>query len=152
MANTYTQIYLHMVFAVASREALIAPEWKNDLYRYMTGAFQKRGHKIIAIGGMPDHVHVFIGYKITDPVPDMVQSIKIQSSRWVNDHKLTRCKFAWQSGYGAFSYSRDRIPSISNYISNQESHHKNVTFINEYQRILRQCGIDYNPQFLFNEI
>ncbi|MDE7444085.1 MAG: IS200/IS605 family transposase [Muribaculaceae bacterium] len=152
MANTYTQIYLHLVFAVSSRMALITSEWQNDLYRYMAGAFQQRGHKILAIGGMPDHIHILIGYKITDPIPNMVQSIKLQSSKWINEHRLSLNKFAWQSGYGVFSYSRDRIDQIIKYINNQEKHHRTKPFMLEYQQILSKCDIEYKSEYIFSPI
>jgi len=103
MANTYTQIHLHFVFAVKYRGAIIDKTWKENLYRYITGIVQANNHKLLAINGMPDHIHLFVGMRPTQSVSDLLQDIKGSSSKWINDNKLVKGKFEWQEGYGAFS-------------------------------------------------
>jgi putative transposase len=121
MANTYTQIYIQFVFAVQNRASLINQEWEPDLYQYITGIFQNKSHKMIAINGMPDHIHIFIGYKPTDPIPELIKVVKSESSKWINQNRLVRYRFQWQKGYGAFSYSRSHIDSVYRYIQNQKT-------------------------------
>jgi putative transposase len=87
MANTYTQCYVHLVFAVKHRDALIKKEWKNDLEKYVTGIVQKYKHKMLAIGAMPDHIHIFIGYNVNQLIPDLVEEIKTSSSAWIKENR-----------------------------------------------------------------
>ena len=147
MANTYTQIYMHIVFAVNSRKALINNEWKQELYKYMAGACKNRNHFVHAIGGTADHVHLLIGMSPTDSISQFVQSLKVQSSKWINDRFL-HGDFSWQSGYGAFSYSKSLVPAVRQYIENQEEHHKHVSFYDELVDILEKAGVDYNPDYI----
>src|ERR1700744_733078 len=113
MPNTYIQLYIQFVFAVKGRESLIKSEWKDDLYKYITGVVQNNKSKLIAINGMSDHVHIFIGYKPVTSIPDLVKDIKVASSLWVKEKRLTNGKFSWQEGYGAFSYSISQIDAVS---------------------------------------
>ncbi len=103
MANTYTQIYLQFVFAVQDRVSLIHSDWKDELYKYITGIVQNNKHKLIAVNGIPNHIHILIGYKPHQLIPKLLQDIKGDSSKWINMKGLVRGKFTWQSGYGAFS-------------------------------------------------
>ena len=103
MANTYTQIYMHFVFAVENRISLIKSVWKDELYKYITGIVQTNKHKLIAINGMPNHIHILIGFKPHQLIPDLLQDIKRDSSKWINEKRFIRGKFNWQKGYGAFS-------------------------------------------------
>ena len=127
MANTFTQIYLQFVFAVQDRISLIRFEWKDELYKYITGVVQNNNHKLIAINGTPNHLHVFVGYKPHQLIPDLLQDIKGGSSTWINKKGFIPGKFGWQAGYGAFSYSHSQIDSVIKYIMNQEEHHKKKT-------------------------
>lgn len=152
MPNTYTQIHLHLVFAVKHRTAVITPAWKHDLYNYITGIIQNHTHKLLAINGMPDHIHILIGMRPTQSLSDLMQAIKQSSSKWVNDNRLTRGRFAWQEGYGAFSYGKSQLPAVISYIENQEEHHRKRTFLDEYRQFLDTFGIDYNEQYLFQPL
>ena len=152
MANTYTQIVLQFVFAVKNRMSLIQPEWKNELYKYITGIVQNSGHKLIAINGMPDHLHVFIGYKPHQLISDLLQDIKGCSATWINEHRLAHGKFGWQAGYGAFSYSHSQINNVATYIKNQEKHHKKKSFQKEYIEFLDHFNIDYDSRYIFFDI
>ena len=151
MSNTFTQIHLQLVFAVQNRIALIHPSWKDELYRYITGIIHTHGHKLIAINGMPDHVHVLIGMQPSQSLSELMQDIKGSSSKWINENRLVPGKFQWQQGYGAFSYSKSQLPTVINYILNQETHHKRKTFIEEYKEILDKLEVDYDERYIFKQ-
>ncbi|GAB2602940.1 IS200/IS605 family transposase [Spirosoma areae] len=152
MPNTYTQIHLQLVFAVKHRTAVIAPTWKYDLYNYITGIIHNHTHKLLAINGMPDHVHLLIGMRPTQSLSDLMQQLKQDSSKWVNDNRLTGSRFAWQEGYGAFSYGKSQLPAVIKYIENQEEHHRTRTFLEEYRRFLDAFGIEYDERYLFKPL
>lgn len=152
MANTFTQIHVHLVFAVKYRQAIIQQKWKNDLYKYATGIIQNNGHKLLIINGMPDHIHILIGFRTTQSLSDLVRDIKQMTSLWINENKLTGQKFAWQEGYGAFSYGQSQLPTIIKYIENQEEHHKKKTFREEYMAFLRLFEIEFDEKYIFKEI
>jgi REP element-mobilizing transposase RayT len=152
MANTYTQIYIQFVFAVQNRACLIQNSWKNDLYKYITGIVQSHNHKMIAINGMPDHLHLFVGYKPSQSIPDLMQDVKGSSSGWINRSGFLKTRFTWQEGYGAFSYSQSQIKSVATYIENQESHHQKKSFKEEYNEFLSEFKVEYDPKFVFQEI
>ena len=152
MANTYTQIHIQAVFAVQSRDCIIRSSWKDELYKYITGVVQKNKHKMLAIDGMPDHVHIFFGMRPTQSLSDLMQDIKSASSKWINERKFLKERFSWQEGYGAFSYSKSEVPNVIGYIRNQEEHHKSKTFIEEYKDLLIEFGIDYDERFMFKPV
>jgi len=116
MANTYTQCYFHLVFAVKNRDALVRKEWKGELEKYITGIVQNHRHKMLAVGAMPDHIHILIGYNVNQLIPDLVEEIKTSSNSWIKGEKLSRFKFEWQKGYGAFTHSRSQIDTVAKYI------------------------------------
>lgn len=147
MANTYTQIYMHLVFAVARRDALIADIWAEKLYAYLAGTCRNRQHFVHAINGTPDHVHLLVSMHPTESVANLVKELKGQSTRWINDNYLHGA-FSWQSGYGAFSYSRSFVPAVKVYIEKQREHHRRVSFQDELADIFRKAGIDYKPEYM----
>jgi len=149
MAGTYTQIYIHCVFAVQNRISLIKDDWKQSLYQYMNAIISAQGHKPFAINGMQDHVHLFISMNPARSLSDLVYHIKRSSSLWINNNGLVRGKFRWQEGFGAFSYSKSQIPIVIEYIKNQEKHHKKQSFIDEYVKFLEQFGIEYDKRYIF---
>lgn len=152
MPNTYTQIHMHAVFAVKARAGLIQSEWKNDLYKYITGIVQHYSHKLLAINGMPDHVHVFFGMRPNQSLSDLMQDIKTGSSKWINDQKFVKGRFEWQQGYGAFSYSKSQASRVIAYIQNQEIHHRKKTFIEEYKEYLKKFEVDYDERYIFKAV
>ena len=152
MANTFTQIHIHSVFAVQNRISLINRDWQDRLYKYIITIIQKHGHKVLSIGGMPDHVHILFGFRPTQALSALIQEAKRDSSEWINKERLVIGKFSWQEGYGAFSYSKSQIPSIAKYIENQEKHHSKQTFTEEYRKILDNFGIEYDKRYIFHEI
>jgi putative transposase len=149
MANTYTQLYIHLVFSPKNRQALIKKSWKDDLEKYITGIVQTNGHKLLAIGAMPDHIHIFIGYNVNQLIPTLVENIKTSSNQWVKDNNFSKYKFEWQKGYGAFSHSRAQLDTVVKYILNQEEHHKKKKFKEEYLEILRKNEIEFKDEYIF---
>ena len=149
MANTYSQIHIQIVFAVKYRQSLIADDWKSRLYNYIAAIIQNQGHKLLAINGVDDHIHIFFGYRTHQLIPHLVQEIKRDSSEWINKNGFCNKKFAWQSGYGVFSYRKKDIPQVIEYIACQEIHHQKRNFLNEYERLLIEFEIEYNPLYLF---
>ena len=151
MANTYTQIHVQFVFAVKFRNGLIHASFKEELYQYISGIIKANNHKLLAINGMPDHLHIFIGMRPTQSISDLLQDIKGSSSKWINEKKFLKVKFEWQEGYGAFSYSKSHVNNVINYIQNQENHHKKETFKEEYLKFLKVFEIEYDERYIFNE-
>lgn len=152
LANTYTQLYIQTVFAVQNRLCLINDNWKDELYKYITGIVRNNNHKLLAINGMPDHVHIFIGMKPHQSISDLLQDIKGSSSGWINEKKFVKGKFSWQAGYGAFSYSHSHLDKVIKYIRDQEIHHKRKTFKEEYLSLLKAFNIDHDERYLFKWI
>jgi REP element-mobilizing transposase RayT len=151
MANTYTQIYVQIIFAVKGGQSLIRRSYAEDIYRYITGIVQhpSRNHKMLAINGMPDHIHMLIGLQPAKTISSLVRDIKSNSSSVINDHRLVHSEFCWQTGYGAFSYSRSQRSDVVRYIENQQKHHRQKTFREEYEALLRLFEVEYDPQYLF---
>ena len=149
MANTYTQCYFHLVFAVKNRDALIKKEWKDEMEMYITGIAQNHRHKMLAIGSMPDHIHILIGYNVNELIPDLVEEIKTSSNAWIRERRLSKFKFQWQKGYGAFTYSHSQIDRVIKYILSQERHHNKRSFKDEYLEMLEKNEIIYGNEYLF---
>jgi len=152
MANTYTQIYIQIVFAVKGRQNLIAKENREELHKFITGIVTNRGQKLFAVFAMPDHVHILVSIGPTILISDLVRDIKAGSSKFINDKKWINGKFNWQEGYGAFSYSKSSVDSVVKYILNQEEHHKKKKFKDEYLDLLEKFEIEYDQKYLFNWI
>jgi len=152
MANTYTQIYIQYVFAVQNRISLIRPSWEEELYKYITGIVQNHKHKMIAINGISDHLHVFIGQHPTQSCSDLMQMVKRDSSAHINNMGWVSGKFSWQEGFGAFSYSRNDIDRVYHYVMNQKEHHKKKTFMDEYRGLLNEFNIDYDPKYILKPV
>ena len=152
MANTYSQIYIQTVFAVEGRLSLIQPEFKEDLYKYITGIVTNHGQKLISINGMPDHLHILIGLKPAMALADLVREIKADSTNFINRNKWVHGRFTWQGGYGAFSYGHSQLDMIIRYIQNQERHHKRSSFKNEYLTLLRKFDIAFEDKYVFKFI
>jgi REP element-mobilizing transposase RayT len=152
MPNTFTQIYVQVVFAVNGRESLISPSFKETLFKYIGGTMRNANQKLIAINGMPDHIHILVGLRPTVAISDLVKDIKVASSRFINDKRLVRGRFSWQEGFGAFSYSQSNLSKVALYIENQQSHHARRSFKEEYLSMLKSSQIEYDEQYLFKWI
>ena len=149
MAGTYRQCYFHLVFAVKNREALIKKEWRDELEKYISGIVHNHDHKLLAISAMPDHIHIFLGYNPNHLIPELVENIKTSSNAWIKEKKLTKYKFNWQKGYGAFTHSHAQLDTVVKYIGNQEEHHRKKTFREEYIEFLVKNNINFNEKYLF---
>ncbi|MCD4792106.1 MAG: IS200/IS605 family transposase [Bacteroidales bacterium] len=152
MANTYTQIHIQTIFAVQNRQCLIQPDWKDELYKYITGIIQNYDHKLLQINGMPDHIHIFFGMRPKQSLSDLMKKVKEDSSGWINKKGFLRNHFSWQAGFGAFSYAKSQVPNVIRYIQNQEKHHKKETFIEEYLNFLKAFEIDYDERYIFKPV
>jgi len=152
MANTFTQIHIHAVFAVQNRLSLVSNSWEERLFQYITGIIQNHNHKLISINGMPDHIHILFGMRPTQSLSDLMQDIKGDSSLWINKNNFVAGKFSWQEGYGAFSYSKSQIPAVARYIENHKQHHSKKSFIEEYEKILIDFGVEYDERYIFKAI
>lgn len=152
MANTYHQIYLQTVFAVKYRQAVIDKAWKNQLFGVIGNLINETNCKTIIINGVEDHVHCFIGLKPVVSVSELMKTVKAKSSKYINDHSLTPSRFEWQEGYGVFSYGQSQLASVYKYIENQEAHHKKQTFRDEYCEFLKNFKIQYDDQYIFQEL
>src|SRR5690349_2377587 len=147
MSNPFSQIHIQAVFAVKYRDAIIHPTWQERMHQYMTKVLQEKGHKMIAINSMPDHLHLFFGLRPTEAISDLIRRVKGETSEWINKQKFTSIKFHWQEGYGAFSYARTQIPIVANYIMQQQKHHRKKTFLEEYEEFLKEFEVEYEPQY-----
>ena len=152
MANSYTQVHIQFVFAVKYRAALIDSEWKERLHQYITGIFQGNKHKMLQINSMPDHIHIFIGMRPHQSMSSLIQNVKTESSKWVKEQNLCLYPFAWQEGYGAFSYAKSQVDDVIRYIQNQETHHRKETFLNEYKKFLTVFDIEWDERYIFKEL
>jgi putative transposase len=152
MPNTYTQIHIQAVFVVKNRECIISKTWEDELYKYILGIIKANNHKPVSINGVGDHIHVLFGMRPSQSLSDLMQDVKAGSSIWINERKFIKGKFAWQEGYGAFSYSKSQLPVVINYINNQKEHHKKKKFLDEYKDLLESFGIEYDDRFVFKSV
>ena len=152
MPNTYTQIHIQCVFAVKYRDAVIQSSWNERLHKYIIAIVNNNGHKLLAINSMPDHLHLFFGMRPKQSLSDLIQLVKGESSKWINNEKLVRGKFSWQEGFGAFSYSKSHTDAVVKYILNQQELHRKTTFMEEYKEILRKFEVDFDEQYIFKEL
>jgi putative transposase len=150
MANTYTQIYIHIVFAVQGRQNFLKTENKEEVQKYITGIIRNKKQKLICINIMPDHVHILLGIKPNIAISDIVRDIKNNSSSFINEKKLVRGKFNWQEGFGAFSYGHSQINAVVKYIQEQEKHHLKKTFREEYLALLKKFDVKYDERYLYS--
>jgi REP element-mobilizing transposase RayT len=150
MANTFTQIYVQVIFAVKGRQNLLRKEKKEELHKYITGIVQNSRQRLIRINSVRDHAHILIGLRPDIALSDLVRDIKASSSRWINEKAWMKGKFNWQEGFGAFSYSHSHLDRVIQYIDRQEEHHRKKTFKEEYLSLLEKFQIKYNPRYLFD--
>ncbi|MDG4945877.1 IS200/IS605 family transposase [Weeksellaceae bacterium KMM 9713] len=150
--GTFSQIYIQVVFAVKGRNSLIKSDWEEELFKYITGIVQNKGQKMLAINGMPDHIHFLIGMKPSCCLSDLVREIKKSSNLFINENGFSKYKFEWQEGYGAFSYSHSALDNVIKYINNQKEHHRTKTFKEEYKDFLLKFQVEHKDEYLFKWI
>ena len=147
--STYSQIYIQIVFAVKGRESLISQLWEEELYKYISGIVKNKEQKLLAINGMPDHLHFIIGMKPSCCLSDLVREIKKSSNDFINEKKFSKYKFSWQEGYGAFSYSHSALDNVIQYVNNQKEHHRKISFKDEYKEFLEKFEVEFREEYLF---
>ena len=152
MPGTFSKIYIQIVFAVKNRNALIDSQWEERLYQYITGIIRGKEQKMLAINGTQNHIHFFIGMKPVCCLSDLVREVKKSSNDFINDNKLSKFKFNWQEGFGAFSYSHSQIDNVIKYVMNQKEHHQKITFKEEYIDFLQRFEIEHDEKYLFEWI
>ena len=152
MANTYHQVYIQCIFAVKYREAVIAKSWRPILLGVIGNLINEAGCKTIIVNGIEDHVHCFVGLKPAVSMSELMKTVKAKSSKYVNDHKLTKERFEWQRGFGVFSYSQSSVDNVFKYIQNQEAHHRKQTFRDEYVDFLNTFQVPFEEQYIFDEL
>jgi len=150
--STYSQIYIQVVFAVKGRESLINASWEEELYKYISGILKNKDQKMLAINGMPDHIHFLIGMKPSCCLSDLVREIKKSSNDFIKEKNFCKHKFQWQEGFGAFSYSHSNLDNVIGYIQNQKEHHRKKTFRDEYIDFLTKFEIEFKNEYLFEWI
>jgi REP element-mobilizing transposase RayT len=152
MANTYTQIYVQIVFAVQGRQSLIQRQHNDELQKYMTGIISRQGQKLIAINNMPDHFHILLGQTPNVALSDLVRGIKAGSSGFINDRRWVLGRFSWQEGFGAFSYAHSQLDAVIRYIQNQQEHHRRTTFQEEYLEFLKRFNVPHDERYTFQPV
>jgi REP element-mobilizing transposase RayT len=150
MASTFSQIYLQFVWAVKGRQSLVSPKNKEEIHKYITGLVEKRGVKMLAINCMPDHIHLFVGFRPVISISDFIKEIKVESNQFINNKKWIKEQFAWQEGYGVFSYSHSHIDRVVKYVLGQEAHHYKKKFKDEYPDLLKKFDIPFEEKYLFD--
>ena len=150
MPNTYTQIYIHIIFSVKGRQSLIPKQHKSELHGYIMGIIRKKKQTVIQINSMPDHIHILVGITPDTTISNLVRDIKANSTKFINRKQWVVGKFQWQEGFGAFSYARSQLDNIINYIRNQEKHHSQKTFREEYLEILKRFDVPYDERYVFD--
>ena len=152
MANTYTQIYIQIVFAVEGRQNLIDPEHNDELQKYITGIVTAQRQKLVAINNMPDHAHILIGQRPDSILSELVGDIKSGSTNFINRNRWVRGRFNWQEGFDAFSYSHSQLSTVIRYIQQQQVHHRTKSFHDEYVGLLDKFNVTYDERYVFKPI
>ena len=149
MAATLTNLLFHIVYSTKDREPLIRAGFRDELEKYIGGIVRNEGGILLGIGGMPDHIHLITKFKPDRSVAEMVRLIKANSSKWVNECHGEPGRFAWQSGYGAFSVSQSQIEALKAYVANQEAHHRTRTFQDEFREFLIKHGVEFDERYVW---
>ncbi len=152
MPNTYTQIYIHVIIVVKGRKCLIPGDRKNQLYKYITGIIQNKNHKLIVINGVSNHIHMLIGMNPSESLSNLMKEVKRCATNYINEQKWLKGKFAWQAGFGAFSYSRSQLDKVVKYIQSQEKHHQRKSFMEEYVELLEMFEVEFDSRYIFKEV
>ena len=152
MSDTYTKLYIHIVFSVKGRQPLIPKQHKSELHQYITGIINNKKQKMMQINSMPDHIHILVGMTPDLALSDLVRDIKGSTTRFINRQRWVAEKFMWQEGFAAFSYSYSQLNTVITYIKNQEKHHSRTTFEDEYLELLKRFDVAYNPKYVFDMV
>lgn len=149
MANTFSQLYIHLVFAMKGRANVVHEVRREQVQQYITGIIEKRKVKLLAVYCMPDHIHLMVSINPTTLISDLVRDIKTNSAIFIKEQGFIR-NFAWQEGYGVFSVSHSQKDKVYHYIINQPEHHRNRSFKEEYLGLLKRNEIEFDERYLFD--
>ena len=149
MANTYTQLYVMIIFAVKGRQNVIQEKHEVEIHKYLASIVRTHTQKLICLNGGKDHIHILASIKPDIALSDLIRAIKSNSSKWINTKKWYLGKFHWQKGYAAFSYSYQQLDDLIFYIEHQKEHHQKISFQEEYIQLLKDFGIEYNDRYIF---
>jgi putative transposase len=150
MADSYSQIYIHVTFAVKGRQRLLSKAWRDEVFRYIVGITNNKKQTMLAINGVEDHMHFLLWMRPTVLLSDVIRDIKANSSKFINEKGWVKGRFEWQAGFGAFSVGHTQVDMVTNYIKSQEEHHRELTFKEEYIHFLEVNGIEYKPEYVFD--
>ena len=150
--GVFSQIYIHVVFAVKGKYSLVKPTWEEELYKYITGIVTNKNQKMLAINGTQDHIHFLIGMRPSCCLSDLVREVKKSSNAFIKERRFSKINFEWQEGYGAFSYSHSALDNVIKYINNQKAHHAKKSFKEEYIDFLKKFEVEYDEKYLFEWI
>jgi len=150
MANTYTQLFVHIIFSTKGREKVLSKHFRDEIFKYISGILKHKNQKPFAVNGTIDHIHILVGMEPNITVSDLVRDIKHSSTNFIKEKKFIKHKFNWQKGFGAFTYSKSQLDSVINYIINQEEHHKRQTFEEEYIKFLKLFEVEYDSKYVFD--
>ena len=151
MANNYIQIFLHLVFAVKNRDSFIPTVYQSKIHSYMASTLRNFGHIPYKIGGTETHVHILLGYDISQPVSDLVRDLKVATTKFINESHIIPFQFSWQRGYGCFSASPSHKEQLCHYIEHQYEHHKGVSLADEMKRILDKYSISFDEKYILSD-
>lgn len=152
MANTYSKIYIQTIFGVKYREALLDKKWRSEIFAIIGNLINETECKTILVNGVEDHVHCFFGLKPNIAISDIMRIVKAKSSKYINENNLTKTRFEWQAGFGAFSYNQENVDKVFKYIQNQEEHHTKETFKTEYLEMLERFQIPFDERYIFDSL
>jgi putative transposase len=149
--TTHHGILLHVVFSTKYRKPSLLDDWRDDLFGYIGGIVKDHKSTLLKAGGIEDHVHLFLRIHPEFAISKTIQLLKANSSKWINDSRLTSSRFEWQRGYGVFSVSQSMSEAVANYISNQREHHRTRSFVDEYLSMLTKHQVEFDPQYVFEQ-
>ena len=152
MANTYSQIYMHAIFAVKYREALLDKKWRSQLFKIIGALINEMNAQSIIVNGVEDHVHCLFRLRPAISISSVMKNAKAKSSQWINKSNFLEHRFEWQRGFSAFSYSQSQVEKIKQYIRNQETHHRSASFLEENKEFLKKFNVDFKDEYLFKEL
>jgi len=151
MPQSLSQIYLHLIFSTKNRLPFLRPlDLRREMQAYLAGVCRNQDCPPLIVGGVEDHVHVLCNLGRQMPVADLIRELKRDSSKWMKTHGREYAEFQWQNGYGAFSVSPSHVPALQQYIKDQEEHHRQETFQDEFRRLLKKYGVAYDERYVWD--
>jgi REP element-mobilizing transposase RayT len=150
MPQSFTCLHYHLVFSTKSREPLIDANLQERLFEYMGGVLRDQRGKLLAAGGMPDHVHLLVSLDKQRGISETIRDLKANSSRWAHETFANQAGFAWQTGYGAFAVSYSNLDVVRDYLARQSEHHPARSFQDEFLELLRRHHIEFDERYMWD--